>query len=60
MALPKHRHSRTRQAKRRTHYKAKMPNVVDCPQCKSPMLPHRACRSCGYYSGRAVVTVKTT
>ncbi|MCK5833111.1 50S ribosomal protein L32 [bacterium] len=60
MALPKHRTGKTRKAKRRTHQKAKMPNVIECPQCKAPTLSHRACPSCGYYSGRIAVSVKST
>ncbi|MCD6501191.1 MAG: 50S ribosomal protein L32 [Chloroflexi bacterium] len=60
MALPKHRGSKTRKAKRRTHQKATMPNVIECPHCKAPMLSHRACKSCGYYAGRSVVALKVS
>jgi len=59
MALPKHRIGKTRKAKRRTHQKATMPNVVECPQCKGPMLSHQACKGCGYYSGRTAIAIKT-
>ncbi|RKZ31941.1 50S ribosomal protein L32 [bacterium] len=55
MALPKHRTSKTRKAKRRTHYKAKTPNIVECPQCKAPMVSHRVCPNCGFYKGRAAI-----
>src|SRR5262249_2662089 len=29
--------------------------VILCPKCKEPVLPHRACPACGYYRGREVV-----
>ncbi|MDZ7374558.1 MAG: 50S ribosomal protein L32 [candidate division KSB1 bacterium] len=54
MALPKRRHSRSRRDKRRTHWKAAMPTVVECSHCHQPKLPHRACPNCGYYAGRSV------
>ncbi len=55
MAHPKRRHSATRGRKRRTHYKLTPPNVVDCPHCHSPRLPHHVCTQCGYYNGRQVI-----
>ncbi len=59
MALQKHRGSKTRKGKRRTHYKAIAPKIVECPNCKAPKLPHKACKSCGYYSGRAAIQVES-
>jgi len=58
LALPKRRHSGARQAKRRTHYKLTAPNVVECPRCHAPRLPHHVCQSCGFYNGRLVLEVK--
>ena len=49
MAVPKRRNSKTRAAKRRTHYKIKLANVVKCPHCNSYKRPHRVCASCGEY-----------
>ena len=60
MPLPKRRHSKTRGAKRRTHWKLSIPNVVECPNCHQPKLPHRICSNCGYYKGRQVITPKET
>ena len=54
MALPKRRHSRQRQAKRRTHDRLKVTVLAPCPQCGAPKLPHRICPSCGTYAGREV------
>jgi len=56
MPNPTRRHSRQRQAKRRTHYKAIAPALSLCPQCGAVKQPHRACTECGYYNGRKVVS----
>ncbi|HDR05362.1 MAG TPA: 50S ribosomal protein L32 [Candidatus Marinimicrobia bacterium] len=58
MALPKRRHSHTRGAKRRTHYKFAVPMVVNCSHCEQPKLPHHVCPNCGYYNGKPVITPK--
>ncbi|MEW6614990.1 MAG: 50S ribosomal protein L32 [Thermodesulfobacteriota bacterium] len=58
MALPKRRHSKSRRDKRRTHQKLSLPQVVLCPQCNEPKLPHRVCLSCGTYKGKTVLEVK--
>ncbi len=58
MAVPKRKISKERKRKRRSHHALGAPNVVECPECKEPRLPHRACPSCGYYNGRKVVASK--
>ncbi|NIM16642.1 MAG: 50S ribosomal protein L32 [Candidatus Aminicenantes bacterium] len=55
MALPKRRHSHQRTHKRRSHQALKIETLSSCPQCNEPKLPHRACKSCGYYGGRQVI-----
>lgn len=56
MAVPKKKQSPTRRNKRRAnHDKVTAPNVVLCPQCSEPKLPHRVCPNCGSYKGREVV-----
>lgn len=55
MALPKRRHSNARTRKRRAHDALKPMGLSRCPRCQAQTLPHRACRSCGYYRGREVV-----
>ncbi len=49
MAVPKRRNSKTRAAKRRTHYKVKLSTVVKCKHCGAYKRPHRICPSCGEY-----------
>ena len=58
MANPKHKISKARRDKRRTHYKLTAPAVVLCPQCREPKRAHFACLACGTYKGREVVEVK--
>jgi len=55
MAHPKRKISKTRRDKRRTHYKAVAPTVVNCSNCGSPILYHRVCGECGYYRGKLAV-----
>lgn len=56
MAVPKKKTSKMKQRLRRTHFKATAPNVISCPNCNEPVLPHRVCPSCGQYKGREVMT----
>lgn len=55
MPNPKHRHSKTRRDLRRAHDFLKPKQTSECPNCRTPKLPHRVCASCGYYKGREVV-----
>jgi large subunit ribosomal protein L32 len=54
MALPKHKVSKSKRGKRRTHQKIDGPNLSACPECGEAVLPHHACPSCGAYKGRTV------
>ena len=58
MPNPKRRHSKQRIAKRRSHDFLTPTGVSVCPKCSAVKLPHRACKNCGEYKGRAVVAVK--
>jgi len=59
MPLPKRRHSSTRQAKRRTHYKLTPPTLTTCKRCGAASQAHHICASCGYYNGRQWYAPKT-
>jgi large subunit ribosomal protein L32 len=59
MPLPKRRHSSTRQAKRRTHYKLTPPTLTYCKRCNEMARAHHICSGCGYYNGRQWLTPKT-
>jgi large subunit ribosomal protein L32 len=55
MAHPKHRHSKMRGRKRRTHYKAVAPTVAKCSNCGSAIEYHHVCPECGYYRGKLAI-----
>ena len=60
MGVPKKRTSKTRRNRRRaanSNLRAAV-QVILCPKCKEPVLPHRACQACGYYNGREVIAVE--
>ncbi len=60
MAVPKKKTSQARRDQRRAHHAIKAPNLVECPNCWEPRLPHRVCLHCGYYKRRTVVDVEIT
>ena len=51
MPKVKHRHSKARGRKRRTHYKATSPALSKCSQCGKAKKAHNVCP---YYGGREV------
>lgn len=60
MAVPKKKTSQARRDQRRAHHALRGPNLVSCPNCGSATVPHRVCRTCGYYKGKTVVAVEAT
>ncbi|MGB2631028.1 MAG: 50S ribosomal protein L32 [Candidatus Omnitrophota bacterium] len=59
MPKVKHRHSKSRGRKRRTHYKASAPVLSKCTQCGKAKKPHHICLYCGYYGGKEMVHIET-
>ncbi len=55
--LPKRRVSSGRRDRRRAHDALKARNVVVCPNCGEPRLPHRVCANCGHYQGREILDI---
>lgn len=55
MAVPKHKTSKSKRDKRRTHKKTDAPVVGTCPECGEAKLPHHACPECGDYKGKNVI-----
>lgn len=56
MAVPKRKVSKKVGRTRFAHnYKAKVPTLVECPQCHELKQPHRICPKCGYYDGRQII-----
>jgi len=59
MPKVKHRHSKERGRKRRTHYKAEVPPASKCDQCGKTKTAHQVCPYCGYYKGVKVKHIET-
>jgi large subunit ribosomal protein L32 len=59
MAHPKHKISKQRRNKRRTHQKLELPTLSHCSNCGTTVLYHRVCPQCGYYRGRLIIEKKT-
>ena len=57
MPNPKHKHSKTRRDKRRTHWKAEAPTVAIDPTTGQPHLFHRAYwyENKLYYKGKVIM-----
>lgn len=55
--VPKKRTSKAKRDSRRAHDSLSAPNLVACPQCGEPKLPHAVCMSCGSYNGKTVIEV---
>ncbi|MEZ5989617.1 MAG: 50S ribosomal protein L32 [Planctomycetota bacterium] len=59
MAVPRRKHSRSRQGHRRSQWKGTAVQLVDCTNCGARVRPHTVCMSCGYYRGRQVLLVRS-
>ena len=59
MAHPKHKISKQRRDKRRTHYKAVAPTVITCQNCGATVQYHRVCPECGHYKGKLAIEKET-
>jgi len=58
MPNPKHKISKQRRNKRRTHYKAVAPHLGTCQNCGTAVRYHRVCPECGHYRGKLVIEKK--
>ena len=60
MPNPKKKHTRSRRDMRRSNTSGvELPQLVACPNCKSPRLPHNVCPTCGFYKDSVVVAQTT-
>jgi large subunit ribosomal protein L32 len=57
MAVPRHKHTRSKVGKTRMHKHIAHLSLNICPRCKKPVLSHTACLNCGYYKGKEVINV---
>ncbi|SPN74068.1 50S ribosomal protein L32,50S ribosomal protein L32,ribosomal protein L32,Ribosomal L32p protein family [Chlamydia serpentis] len=58
MAVPRNRHSNARKNIRRSHDAKRIRCAAKCSNCKHAVLSHTICASCGFYNGKAVMTVE--
>lgn len=59
MSVPKQRHTKGRQKRRRANIKITAKKLVACSHCKKAVKQHEACPYCGFYKGKEAVAVKT-
>lgn len=57
--LPKHKHSKGRTHRRRSHDALTAAKLVECSSCHKMRLAHRVCPSCGNYQGMSVLKVES-
>lgn len=60
MSVPKKRQTSSSRKKRAAHFALRKPNIQHCPNCKNPVVSHRACAQCGYYGGSQKIAPKKT
>lgn len=59
MPKVKHRHSKARGRKRRTHYKASAPEGAKCSNCGKLKKPLQICPHCGFYRDVQIKKIET-
>lgn len=58
MPVPKRKRSRARRDSRFANKGIKVKAISGCLNCKDPIVPHTACKNCGFYKGVKVLTTK--
>lgn len=58
MPVPKRKRSRARRDKRFANKGLKVKTFTACANCQETVMPHQACKSCGHYKGRKVMSTK--
>ncbi len=59
MSVPTQRRTKSSRLRGASHFALKKTNLVKCPKCDKPTLPHRVCEACGTYKGKQVIALKT-
>jgi large subunit ribosomal protein L32 len=57
MGVPKRKMSKMRLRTRKAANRWHAAELAKCGQCGSSTISHTACKSCGYYKGRQVLTI---
>ncbi len=58
MPVPKRKRSRARRDSRFANKGLQVKAITGCSNCTSPLIPHSACKKCGFYKGAKVLTTK--
>ena len=58
MPVPKRKRSRARRDSRFANKGIKVKAIAGCANCKDPIVPHTACKKCGFYKGVKVLATK--
>lgn len=58
MPVPKRKRSRARRDSRFANKGIKVKAITGCLQCNDPIVPHAACKKCGFYKGAKVLATK--
>jgi large subunit ribosomal protein L32 len=58
MAEPKKKLTRTRSGNRRSHRRLTVVKASKCQNCGAPVVPHRICKTCGFYKGKQVIDIR--
>jgi len=58
MPVPKRKRSRARRDSRFANKGIKVKSITGCSQCNEPLIPHAACKKCGFYKGAKVLAIK--
>jgi large subunit ribosomal protein L32 len=58
MPVPKRKRSRVRRDTRFANKGIKPKAITACSNCSQPLVPHVACKGCGFYKGAKVLKTK--
>jgi large subunit ribosomal protein L32 len=58
MPTPKRKVSKRRRDQRSANKGIKPKAITGCQTCQAPIMPHQACKECGYYKGIKVLRTK--
>lgn len=58
MALPSKKRPKSEKRKRAISYQLRKFNLISCPKCKKPVLPHHLCSFCGTYANKQILEIK--
>ena len=58
MPVPKRKRSRSRRDKRFANKGIKVTAITACHNCQESLIPHAACRKCGFYKGIKLMSTK--